>query len=124
MSNKGSNLKEKFKIALTSTAKVISDDFTLSKKTFENRSFTGIKRSDLGRLLESQRKKKAIPILDPIRVKSKSKLSEYHVNNASNENSRSKSPAMPPLKTSDVSFQLKQKRLREKAEALKIDKNY
>jgi cobaltochelatase CobT len=37
MSNKGSNLKEKFKIALTSTAKVISDDFTLSKKTFENK---------------------------------------------------------------------------------------
>ena len=37
MSNKESNLKEKFKIALTSTAKVISDDFTLSKKTSENK---------------------------------------------------------------------------------------
>ena len=29
MSNKISNLKEKFKVALTSTAKVISDDFIL-----------------------------------------------------------------------------------------------
>ncbi len=36
MSNKGTNLKEKIRIALTSTAKVISDDFTLSKTTSEN----------------------------------------------------------------------------------------
>ena len=32
MSNKFSNLKEKFKVALTSTAKVISDDLILKKK--------------------------------------------------------------------------------------------
>ena len=32
MSNKETNLKEKFKIALTSTAKVISDDFLLDNK--------------------------------------------------------------------------------------------
>ena len=32
MSNKISNLKEKFKVALTSTAKVISDDLILKKK--------------------------------------------------------------------------------------------
>ena len=36
MSNKETNLKEKIRIALTSTAKVISDDFTLSKTTSEN----------------------------------------------------------------------------------------
>ena len=35
MSTKESNLKEKFRIALTSTAKVISDDFDLNKKESE-----------------------------------------------------------------------------------------
>ena len=35
MSNKETNLKEKFRIALTSTAKVISDDFDLSNKEHE-----------------------------------------------------------------------------------------
>ena len=32
MSTRESNLKERFRIALTSTAKVISDDFDLNKK--------------------------------------------------------------------------------------------
>ena len=32
MSTKENNLKEKFKIALTSTAKVIADDFDVKKK--------------------------------------------------------------------------------------------
>ena len=36
MSSKETNLKEKFRLALTSTAKVISDDFTLNDKTYEN----------------------------------------------------------------------------------------
>ena len=36
MSGKETNLKEKFKIALTSTAKVISDDFELKKKLSDN----------------------------------------------------------------------------------------
>ena len=35
MSARESNLKEKFRIALTSTAKVISDDFDLNKKDTE-----------------------------------------------------------------------------------------
>ena len=35
MSSRESTLKEKFRIALTSTAKVISDDFDLNKKVFE-----------------------------------------------------------------------------------------
>ena len=35
MSNRESNLKEKFRIALTSTAKVISEDFDLNKKESE-----------------------------------------------------------------------------------------
>ena len=37
MSNKDINLKEKFRIALTSTAKVISDDITLNDKSSENK---------------------------------------------------------------------------------------
>ena len=35
MSSRESTLKEKFRIALTSTAKVISDDFDLNKKVSE-----------------------------------------------------------------------------------------
>ena len=35
MSSRESNLKEKFRIALNSTAKVISDDFDLNKKESE-----------------------------------------------------------------------------------------
>ena len=37
MSSKESNLKEKFRIALNSTAKVISDDFDLNKKNLEEK---------------------------------------------------------------------------------------
>ncbi len=36
MSNKASNLKEKIRIALTSTAKVISDDFVINEKNSKN----------------------------------------------------------------------------------------
>ena len=36
MSDKISNLKEKFRLALTSTAKVISDDFDLINTSSEN----------------------------------------------------------------------------------------
>jgi len=38
MSSKESNLKEKFRIALNSTAKVISDDFDLNKKNLEEKT--------------------------------------------------------------------------------------
>jgi cobaltochelatase CobT len=37
MSNKENNLKEKFRLALTSTAKVISDDFTLNDRSSKNK---------------------------------------------------------------------------------------
>ncbi len=37
MSSKETNLKEKFRIALNSTAKVISDDFDLNKKKLEDK---------------------------------------------------------------------------------------
>ena len=37
MSSKQNNLKEKFRIALNSTAKVISDDFDLNKKNLEEK---------------------------------------------------------------------------------------
>ena len=36
MSSRETNLKEKFRIALTSTAKVISDDFILNSKNSKN----------------------------------------------------------------------------------------
>ena len=44
MNNKSDNLKEKFKQALASTAKVISDDFKIDKKHDQNK---GLKNSDL-----------------------------------------------------------------------------
>ena len=50
MSSKITNLKEKFKIALTSTAKVISDDFDLKQKTSEDKKikeFNTIEIEDL-----------------------------------------------------------------------------
>ena len=37
MSNKETTLKEKFKLALTSTAKVISDDFDLNSKSSDKK---------------------------------------------------------------------------------------
>ena len=37
MSSKETNLKEKFRIALNSTAKVISDDLNLIKKNLEEK---------------------------------------------------------------------------------------
>ena len=37
MSSRETNLKEKFRLALTSTAKVISDDFTLNDKKNSNK---------------------------------------------------------------------------------------
>ena len=37
MSSKDINLKEKFRIALTSTAKVISDDFELNSKSSDKK---------------------------------------------------------------------------------------
>lgn len=69
----------------------------ISKKTLENRSFTGLKQSDLGKLLESSKKKKTIPILEPIKAKSRSRLSEYHINRPA-EASKSKSPTAPTPK--------------------------
>ena len=39
MSSKESSLKEKFRIALNSTAKVISDDFNVNKKNLEENIF-------------------------------------------------------------------------------------
>ena len=42
MSGKGINLKEKFKIALNSTAKVISDDFTLNDKGLKNKNLNDL----------------------------------------------------------------------------------
>ena len=36
MSSKETDLKEKFRVALTSTAKVISEDFTLKNNRLEN----------------------------------------------------------------------------------------
>ena len=45
MSNKETNLKEKFRVALTSTAKVIADDFSINDKWFELISTTNIQNT-------------------------------------------------------------------------------
>ena len=49
MSDKITRLKEKFRLALTSTAKVISDDFELINKTSEekNKDLNSIEINDL-----------------------------------------------------------------------------
>ncbi len=49
MSDKITRLKEKFRLALTSTAKVISDDFKLINKTSEekNKDLNSIEINDL-----------------------------------------------------------------------------
>ena len=47
MSRRESTLKEKFRIALTSTAKVISDDFNLNKKVSEKNTSISSKWGDL-----------------------------------------------------------------------------
>ena len=50
MSNKITSLKEKFKIALTSTAKVISDDFNLINKSSEKKKNQDIKSIEIDNL--------------------------------------------------------------------------
>jgi cobaltochelatase CobT len=50
MSNKETNLKEKFKLALTSTAKVISDDFTLNDKASQNKNSKDINTIEIDNL--------------------------------------------------------------------------
>ena len=50
MSNKENNLKEKFRIALTSTAKVISDDFILNEKTSKNNKTKDLKTIEINDL--------------------------------------------------------------------------
>ena len=49
MSDKITRLKEKFRLALTSTAKVISDDFEIINKTSveKNKEFNSIEINDL-----------------------------------------------------------------------------
>ena len=50
MSNKETTLKEKFKLALTSTAKVISDDFILNEKTSKNKKSKDFKTIEINDL--------------------------------------------------------------------------
>ena len=57
MSTKENNLKEKFRIALNSTAKVISDDFDLNKKNLEDK--------DLGLLIINH----LVPAKNPIGIR-------------------------------------------------------
>ena len=50
MSSKNSNLKEKFRIALNSTAKVIADDYDLNKKNLDdkkNKDFVSLEIDNL-----------------------------------------------------------------------------
>ena len=50
MSSKETTLKEKFRLALTSTAKVISDDFTLNDKTSEKKKSKDLSTIEIGDL--------------------------------------------------------------------------
>ena len=50
MSSRETDLKEKFRIALNSTAKVISDDFNLNEKNFENKKNKDIISSEIDNL--------------------------------------------------------------------------
>ena len=50
MSNKESSLLEKFRIALTSTAKVISDDFELNNKNSKEKKSNDLNILDINNL--------------------------------------------------------------------------
>ena len=50
MSSRDTDLKEKFRIALNSTAKVISDDFDLNKKNLENKNNKDLISSEIDNL--------------------------------------------------------------------------
>ena len=50
MSSKETNLKEKFRIALNSTAKVISEDFDLHKKNLEEKKDKDIISAEIDNL--------------------------------------------------------------------------
>jgi cobaltochelatase CobT len=50
MSSKETNLKEKFRLALTSTAKVISDDFILKDKFSENKKIKDLDTIEINNL--------------------------------------------------------------------------
>ena len=51
MSNKETNLKEKFRIALSSTAKVIADDIDINNKSFEDKKTKDISSFEINSLL-------------------------------------------------------------------------
>lgn len=72
----------------------------------------------MGKLLESQRKKKKeIPVLEPIKVKSKSYLSQYHINPSRPDNSSTSPPKLSAVE------EAKHRRLKERAELLSLDQS-
>ena len=52
MSNKNTSLNEKFRLALTSTAKVISDDFTFNDRASKNKNSKYINTIEIDSLTE------------------------------------------------------------------------
>ena len=50
MSSKVTDLKEKFKLALTSTAKVISDDFNQNEKSSKNKKVKDLDTIEINNL--------------------------------------------------------------------------
>ena len=58
MSSKETNLKEKFRIALTSTAKVISDDFELNDKSLNKKKSKDISTFEINDLNNAKGKEK------------------------------------------------------------------
>ena len=90
MSSRDTNLKEKFRIALNSTAKVISDDFDLNKKNLEDKKTKDIVSLEIDNLANPSDFIKLRAETDSIALKKKfSDDLIYKKNLPSNTSSRS-----------------------------------
>ena len=90
MSNKETSLKEKFKIALTSTAKVISDDFNIKDKSSEKKKSKDLNIVEIDNLTNPSDFIKLRAETDSAALKKKfSKDEIYRKNLPSNSSSKS-----------------------------------
>ena len=90
MSDKIASLKEKFRLALTSTAKVISDDFDLINKPSENDKKQDLKSIEIENLTKPSDFIKLRAETDSVALKKKfSNDAVYRKNLPSNTSSRS-----------------------------------
>jgi len=90
MSSKETNLKEKFRLALTSTAKVISDDFTLIDKSSKNKKSKDLSTIEIDNLTNPSDFIRLRAETDSVALKKKfSNEAVYRKNIPSNASSRS-----------------------------------